>query len=119
MPQDEREATYAAKIEKRETALDWSRPAVHLERAVRAFRPSPGAVGSLHGERLKIWKAHAVETSGLPGSVLSVDDALIVACGVGALAITELQRPGRNRVSAKQFILGHRLQPGARFEITA
>ena len=115
--QDGSQATYAAKIEKRDTALDWSRPAAEIERAVRAFCPSPGAVASLHGEPLKLWRARAVEGAGRPGSVLSAGEAIVVACGVGALAITELQRPGRNRIQAKQFLLGHPLPPGARFDV--
>lgn len=116
--QDSSRATYAAKVGKGETALDWTRPAVELERAVRAFSPAPGAVASLDGETLKLWRAHIVDAAGLPGSVLSTGDALVVACGVGALAITELQRPGRNRMSAKQFGLGRPLARGARFDVS-
>ena len=116
-PQDGARTTYAPKIDKRETMLDWSRPANELERAVRAFRPAPGASASLRGEVLKLWRARVAEGSGAPGTVLRVDDAVVVACGSGALALTELQRPGRNRMSAKQFVLGHRLEPGVRFDM--
>ena len=116
-PQDDRLATYAAKIEKRETVLDWTRPAVELERAVRAFRPSPGAQASLNGERLKLWRARVAEGAGPPGSVLGAGDSIVVACGAGSLAVTELQRPGRNRMSARQFVLGRPLGHGARFDL--
>jgi len=115
--QDGTLATYAPKIGKRETVLDWLRSAAELERKVRAFRPAPGAVASLRGEALKLWRAHVAEGTGVPGTVLRVDESIVVACGVGALAVTELQRPGRNRMSAKQFVLGRRLAPGERFDV--
>jgi len=115
--QDGSRATYAAKIDKRETLLDWSRPAAELERAVRAFRPAPGVVASLEGEQIKLWRTHVVQGAGAPGAVLSAGEAIVVACGADALAITELQRAGRNRMSAKQFVLGKPLGPGARFDI--
>jgi len=114
--QDASRATYAAKLAKRETALDWSRPAAELERAVRAFRPAPGAAASLNGEKLKLWATRVAQGAGSPGTVLGVGDAIVVACGTGALAITELQRAGGARMSAKQFLLGRPLGPGARFD---
>jgi methionyl-tRNA formyltransferase len=118
-PQDEKAATYAAKIEKRETALDWRRPAMQLERAIRAFRPSPGAVASLQGEALKIWRARVAKGDGTPGTILAADESILVACGVGALAITDVQRPGRNRMPVRQFVLGHSLRPGTCFDVQA
>ena len=112
--QDARLATYAAKTGKRDTVLDWSRPAAELERAVRAFRPAPGAVASLDGEQIKVWRTRLAAGAGVPGTVLDIGDAIVVACGAEALAIEELQRPGRNRMSAKQYLLGRPLRPGAR-----
>ena len=114
-PQGEEGVTYARKIDKRETMLDWTRPALELERAVRAFRPSPGASALLGQETLKIWRARVVSESGNPGTLLSASDALIVASAEGALAISELQRPGGKRMDARQFLRGHPLSPGVRF----
>jgi methionyl-tRNA formyltransferase len=115
VPQPERGVTYAAKIDKRETRLDWARPASELERAVRAFRPSPGAFALLNGEPLKIWRAKVLADQGEPGSLSIEDGRLVVACGQQALAISELQRAGGRRLSAEQYLRGHPLAPGARF----
>ena len=103
--------TYARKIDKRETELDWTRPAVELERAVRAFRPAPGAATRLEGEPLKIWRARIVDQRLLPGALTA---ELVVGCGSGALQILELQRAGGKRLSAADFLRGHPLRTGAR-----
>jgi methionyl-tRNA formyltransferase len=113
-PQPAQGVTYARKIDKRETALDWSLPAVALARAVRAFRPAPGAWTRLHGEILKVWRARVVESAGVPGEVLEAGSELVVACGEGALAISELQRSGGRRLDAAQFLRGLPLPPGTR-----
>jgi methionyl-tRNA formyltransferase len=115
VPQSEPDATYAAKIEKHETILDWSRPAVELERVVRAFRPIPGAMTFANGEALKVWRAHVLDQHGNPGVLLRASNALVVACSKGALAISEVQRPGGKRIAADQFVLGRTLSPGMRF----
>jgi methionyl-tRNA formyltransferase len=114
VPQPATGITYAAKIDKRETRLDWSRPATELERAVRAFRPAPGAFALLEGEPLKIWVARVVDASGEAGSVSFEGENLLVACGEKALAIAEVQRAGGRRLSAREFLRGHPLAPGAR-----
>ena len=116
LPQPQAGVTYAHKIQKEDTRLDWSRPAVELARAVRAFRPSPGAFSLVEGEPLKIWRAAAVEDRGAPGSVLRVEeDAIVVACGHGALEVSELQRPGGRRLRAAEFLRGRALAAGSRF----
>ena len=102
---------YAPKIDKRETRLDWTRPARELDRAVRAFRPAPGAVTLLNGEQIKIWRARVLDLRMVPGAVT---DDLIVGCGEGALQILELQRAGGRRLAAAEFLRGHPLAPGAR-----
>jgi len=112
VPQLDEGVTYARKIAKQETVLDWSRPAVELARVVRAFRPSPGAMTLLDGEPIKIWRARAVEQP-LPSGTVTND--LLVGCGEGALAIEELQRAGGKRLSAAEFLRGRPLAPGARF----
>jgi methionyl-tRNA formyltransferase len=117
VPQPQHGVTYAGKITKQETLLDWSRPAVDLERAVRAFRPSPGAGTLLDGEPLKLWRAAVVTRGrGEPGELLSSGESgLVVASGQGALAITEVQRPGGRRLAASEFLRGRPLAPGLRF----
>jgi methionyl-tRNA formyltransferase len=115
-PQSQAGATYARKIQKEETRLDWSRPAAELARAVRAFRPSPGAFSLLDGEPVKIWRAVACDDRGAPGTVLRVqDDAIVVGCGHGALEVTELQRPGGRRLRAAEFLRGRAVAAGSRF----
>lgn len=107
--------TYARKIQKEETRLDWSRPAIELERAVRAFRPSPGASSLFEGEPLKIWRARLCSQPGAPGTVLGLrDDSIVVGCGRDALEVIELQRAGGRRLTAAEFLRGHAVAPGSR-----
>lgn len=115
-PQPPLGATYARKIEKAETRLNWQSPAVELERAVRAFRPSPGAVMRLAGEPVKLWRSRIVAGAGAPGSVLRSDAELHVACGNGALALEELQPAGGRRMTVAEFLRGRRLLPGTKLE---
>ena len=93
--QDDSLATYAHKLNKDEARLDWSRPALELERLVRAFHPWPICHSTLGGEALKVHAAALGEGSGAPGTVLAADKSgLTVACGEGALRLTRLQLPG-------------------------
>jgi methionyl-tRNA formyltransferase len=106
-PQPDEGATYAHKIDKRETVIDWARPAEEIERLLRAFRPAPGARSSLRGEAVKIWRARPDAARGEPGEVLAAGpDAIVVACGSGALGITELQRAGGRRMAVAEFLRG-------------
>lgn len=114
VPQSDSGVTYAAKVSKDELSLDWSRPAVELERKVRALRPAPGAMTRLGGEALKIWRARVAGESGEPGTVLDAGDALVVACGKQALAIEEMQRAGARRLTATEFLRGQRVARNAR-----
>jgi methionyl-tRNA formyltransferase len=104
--------TYARKIVKRDTLLDWRRPASELERAVRAFRPAPGAATALQGEPIKIWRARIVNAELAPGAVTP---ELVVGCGEEALQVIELQRAGGTRLPALEFLRGRALPPDARF----
>jgi methionyl-tRNA formyltransferase len=115
-PQPSEGATYARKIGREDARLDWSRPACELERVVRAMRPSPGAGTTLDGEQLKVWRARVTEGSGAPGAVLRATDAIVVASGEGALAITELQRAGGKPLTAADFLRGRALAAGARLQ---
>ena len=98
-PQPAEGVCYAHKIDKAEAAIDWRLPAVQIERRVRAFDPFPGASFGWQGETLKLWRAACVAaTAAPPGTLLPAGgDALVVACGDGALQLLELQRPGGRR----------------------
>jgi methionyl-tRNA formyltransferase len=112
-PQPAVGASYARKIDKRESAIDWRRPAVDIERAVRALRPAPGAVAMLRGEPIKIWRANTQPAHGAAGTVLAASEqGVLVACGEQALLATELQRAGGKRLAAAQFLRGFPIAPG-------
>ena len=114
--QDEAQATYAAKLSKDEARLDWSQPAEALARAVRGYNPAPGAWTLLDGAPLKVWAAQPVPGAGQPGEVVRADaDQLVVACGSGALALSEVQPAGSKRMPAAAFLAGRPLPPGTRF----
>lgn len=115
--QDGTLATYAKKISKDDARLDWSRPAVELDRQIRAFNPFPGCHAQLGDEPIKIWQARPVaeigQPGGQPGTVLTVGkDGLRVACGEGALEISEVQKPGGKRMDIASFLAGTPLMPG-------
>ena len=115
-PQPAEGVTYAAKIGRAEADIDWSRPALEIERAMRAFDPFPGAVSTLRDTAVKCWKAQVVAGEGEPGRVLAVDaDGIVVACGRDALRCTVLQRPGSKRLPAREFLRGFPVSVGERF----
>lgn len=110
--QPEAGVTYASKIDKLEAKLDWSQPAATLARRVRAFNPFPGAVVTLAGEPVKVWRGDVVVARGRPGQVLAADGAgIVVACAEDALRLTELQKPGGRRVASADFLHGNPLRP--------
>ena len=113
--QPETGVTYARKIGKDEAELDWSRPCAELERGLRALRPAPGARSRLRGEPIKFWRAHCVAQNGSPGTVLRSDrDGVLIACGEGALLVSELQRAGGTRLAAADFLRGCPIEAGER-----
>jgi len=112
--------TYAHKIEKAEAVIDWTKPAIELDRHIRAFNPFPGAQAVFGGQTVKLWQASPVAGSGPVGSVLAVDKKqIVIACGAGALAVSELQKAGGKRLPVQQFLAGHPLKVGDRFDIPA
>jgi methionyl-tRNA formyltransferase len=119
-PQPAEGVTYANKIDKAESAIDWSQPADAIARRVRAFNPAPGATAMLKGEAIKLWRANAVpgRDSDAPGAIVAVDErGIAVACGNGGrLEITELQRAGGKRLASADFLRGFALEPGMRFD---
>jgi methionyl-tRNA formyltransferase len=119
-PQPADGVTYAAKIAKEEAALNFNLPAVTLDRQIRAFNPFPGALAHFGATAVKIWRARPVAGQGQPGTILAADaHGVIVACGEGALLLTELQKPGGKRLPAEQFLQGFALPVGQRFELAA
>jgi methionyl-tRNA formyltransferase len=114
--QDDAHATYAARVGKGESEIRWQRPAAEIQRQVCAFNPSPGAYTRLGSAPIKIWSASVEpQISGIPGTVCTVgNDGIAVACGEGALRVTELQRAGGKRLSAGAFLAGFKLEPGMR-----
>ncbi|HBK52193.1 MAG TPA: methionyl-tRNA formyltransferase [Pseudomonas sp.] len=98
--QDDALATYAHKLNKDEARIDWTRPAVELERLIRAFNPWPVCHSTLDGESVKVLAANLSTGQGAPGEILSASkDGLVVACGDQALSLTRLQLPGGNALS--------------------
>ena len=116
--QDASAASYAAKIGRAEAAIRWNDDAAAIDRAVRAFNPSPGALAKLEGATIKIWAAEPAPGSlGPPGLVVSADgNGLLVACGRGALRVRELQRAGGRRLAAAAFLAGHPVAAGTIFD---
>jgi methionyl-tRNA formyltransferase len=112
-------ATYAGKLHKDEASLDWSRPAVELDRQVRAFNPWPVAATTLAGEPVRIWQAQPspgeVSPALAPGTVVTATGGrIIVATGAGLLELQALQFPGRKPLAARD-VLNSRSLAGARF----
>ncbi|MDO4877756.1 MAG: methionyl-tRNA formyltransferase [Neisseria sp.] len=106
--------TYAQKISKEEARADWTADAATLARKIRAFNPAPGVWTAWRGGPLKIWRAQPAEGRGRAGEVLSCSaSGLLVACGGGALNITELQPPGGRRMDIAAFAAGHGLAAGS------
>ncbi|MEP7057102.1 MAG: methionyl-tRNA formyltransferase [Caldimonas sp.] len=122
-PQPEDGATYAHKVGKDEAEIDWRLPAAAIERRLRAFDPFPGASSELDGAIVKCWRGRVADgaaAAGDPGLVLDVGaDGIRVACGAGALVLTELQRPGGRRVPAREFLQRIAVTPGMRFAAKA
>ncbi len=112
--QPELGVSYAAKISKEEAALDFTRPAQELARKIRAFNPFPGAHASVNGVAIKLWGAQTLpeDSRARPGEVLAADRQLgiVVACGSGALRLTQLQKPGGKRLAAADFLQGFPLE---------
>jgi methionyl-tRNA formyltransferase len=120
VPQRDEDATYAPKIERADGIIDWSRPAVAIHNQIRGLHPWPHASADLEGERLILLRS-AVErgddSTGSPGLILAAEgDRLVVQTGRGLLRLVTLQREGRRPVSAKEFLAGYRVKPGAAFQ---
>ena len=102
--QDNDDATHAPKIDKAEARIDWSEPAEVIERKVRALAPFPGAWFELDGNRVKVLKAEVAGGSGQAG--VTLDDTLTIACGTDALSLRLIQRAGKPKMDAEEFLRG-------------
>ena len=102
-PQPDAGTTYAAKIDKAEARVDWSRPAAEVDRQIRGLSPFPGAWTMVGGERIKLLRSRLANGSGPAGQVLS---GLTIACGTGAVEILTAQREGKRPMEAGELLRG-------------
>jgi len=112
-PQGEVGVTYATKIGKDETRIDWAKPASQVHNHIRGLSPFPGAWFELGGVRIKALRATRGEGAGAPGAVL--DDRLTIACGDGAVRLTQVQRAGKQPMTAEEFLRGTAVKAGSVF----
>lgn len=114
VPQPSEGMVLAPIIQKEDGLLDFTKPAVQLERRMRAFTPWPGAYTGLNGARLKVHRAKVGPGKGAPGTVLAASqEGIEVACGEGSLVLLEVQPEGKRVMSAAEFLSGRRLAPGS------
>lgn len=112
MPQPEDGVTYAAKIDKAEARLDFTRTADEVERQVRAFNPAPGAFFEVQGERVRVHSATVLAECGETGVV--IDDQMTIACGEGAIRPILVQRAGRGVMTSEELLRGFAIPMGTR-----
>jgi methionyl-tRNA formyltransferase len=110
--QNEQNATYAKKIKKIETRINWKDKAENIIAKINAFNPKPGAWFFLKNERIKILKAKEIIQKGEEGKVL--DDKLTVGCSVNAIQILKIQREGKKEMDVAEFLLGNNLKEGTK-----
>jgi methionyl-tRNA formyltransferase len=110
-PQPAEGTTYATKIDKSETRIDWGKPWNQVHDHCRGLSPFPGAWFELAGNRVKVLRTTKGEGSGAPGTV--IDDRLTIACGEGAVRLVELQRAGKQPMQADEFLRGTQVARGA------
>jgi len=111
-PQDHSRATLAPKLKREEERLDWSGEAEAVARKIRAFDPTPGAWTWCRGREVKLFGARGVADAGAPGGVLAAGDVLTIACGAGAVEVSEVQPAGRGRMAARAFLNGRGIAVG-------
>jgi len=116
-PQDPTAATYAPKLTRELARIDWRQPAEHVARVVRALDPKPGAWTTLDDHELKLFGPQAADApppGTAPGAIVSIDPALVVATGSGALQFLDVQPAGRTRMAAGAWGRGRAARPGER-----
>lgn len=118
-PQDDELATYAGLISKKDGKIDFSKSPVEIERLIRGFDPWPGAFCNLGEDVIKFWKAIPTDeaTAKEDGTVLAADkDGIKVACGGKVLVVTEIQAPGKKRMAVGDYLRGHAIEKGSKFQ---
>ena len=115
-PQDDAQSCYAHMLDKQMAVIDWSKSAHEIDCLIRGLNPWPIALTTLSGERLKVFAAEKANGNGEPGTVLESDPkkGLTVACGEGALGLTEIQLVGGKRMKATDFLRGHVIEVGTK-----
>ena len=115
-PQDDAQSCYAHMLDKQMAVIDWSKSAHEIDCLIRGLNPWPIALTALSGERLKVFAAEKANGRGEPGTVLEADPkkGLTVACGEGALKLTEIQLVGGKRMKATDFLRGHTIEVGTK-----
>ena len=113
--QNDKEATYAKKIEKIESKIDWNLEAKNIVAKINALYPNPGSWFELKGSRIKVIKAKEVNAKGAPGEIINKD--FIIGCSQNAIQILELKKEGKNKISAKEFLKGNKLEVGSNINI--
>jgi methionyl-tRNA formyltransferase len=109
--QNETEVTYASKIEKKESKINWNEKAKKIVAKINALYPNPGCWFELMGSRIKVIKANEISATGKPGEVVNKDFA--IACSENAVQITELKREGKSSMTAIEFLKGNKLEVGS------
>ena len=109
VPQDDTLATFAPMLLKSEAPVDWSRSAPHVISQICGLDPWPVATTEINGTVYKLFSPQLSDKKGIAGKILSSENGLTIACGDGAVTITELQAPGKKRMSAADFLRGHKL----------
>lgn len=115
-PQDDAQSCYAHMLDKQMAVIDWSKSAHEIDCLIRGLNPWPIALTTLSGERLKVFAAEKANGNGEPGTVLEANPkkGLTVACGEGALKLTEIQLVGGKRMKATDFLRGHAIEVGTK-----
>lgn len=115
-PQDDAQSCYAHMLDKQMAVIDWNKSAHEIDCLIRGLNPWPIALTTLSGERLKVFAAEKANGRGEPGTVLEADPkkGLTVACGEGALGLTEIQLVGGKRMKATDFLRGHAIEVGTK-----
>ncbi len=115
-PQDDAQSCYAHMLDKQMAVIDWNKSAHEIDCLIRGLNPWPIALTTLSGERLKVFAAEKANGNGEPGTVLEANPkkGLTVACGEGALGLTEIQLVGGKRMKATDFLRGHAIQVGTK-----
>lgn len=112
LKQNENDATYAEKITKEEACIDWSKPAIQIERAIRAFNPAPGAYTTINNLRIKVWDACVISPekhdSAAPGTIIESDNnGITIQSGDGLIRIKKIQLPGKKAMMVSDFLNGN------------